>query len=89
MPERGKIVVERLTGRRAMVIDVSGNDEITCRFSDGRLEQRYAFEVEPPRPLLESFVSFVLSLVTSPRDGVSRAVGERARPMLVRPPGAA
>src|SRR5438034_10248116 len=47
MPQRGEIVVERLTGNRAMVIHVVSPEEITCRFADGRLEDRFLFEVEP------------------------------------------
>src|SRR5256885_3466272 len=47
MPQRGKIVLERLTGNRVMVIDVVSPEEITCRFADGRLEDRFTFEVEP------------------------------------------
>src|SRR5438874_7604261 len=47
MPQRGEIVVERLTGNRAMVIEVVSPEEITCRFADGRLEDRFTFEVEP------------------------------------------
>jgi len=47
MPQRGEIVVERLTGNRAMVIDVVSPEEITCRFADGRLEDRFTFELEP------------------------------------------
>src|SRR3989442_1611148 len=47
MPQRGEIVVERLTGNRAMVIHVVSPEEITCRFADGRLEDRFMFEVEP------------------------------------------
>jgi len=47
MPQRGEIVVERLTGNRTMVIRVVGREEVTCRFADGRLEDRFAFELEP------------------------------------------
>src|SRR5437016_7593476 len=47
MPPRGEIMVERLTGHRAMVIHVVSPEEITCRFADGRLEDRFTFEVEP------------------------------------------
>src|SRR5881409_4487819 len=47
MLQRGEIVVERLTGNRAMVIRVVGPEEVTCRFADGRLEDRFAFELEP------------------------------------------
>ena len=47
MPQRGEIVVERLTGNRAMVIRVLSPEEVTCRFGDGRLEDRFTFEFEP------------------------------------------
>ena len=47
MPQRGEIVVERLTGNRAMVIRVLSPEEVTCRFGDGRLEDRFTFELEP------------------------------------------
>src|SRR5439155_3893982 len=47
MPQRGEIMVERLTGNRAMVIGVLSPEEVTCRFGDGRLEDRFTFELEP------------------------------------------
>jgi len=47
MPQRGEIMVERLTGNRAMVIRVLSPEEVTCRFGDGRLEDRFTFELEP------------------------------------------
>ena len=47
MPQCGEIVVERLTGNRAMVIRVLSPEEVTCRFGDGRLEDRFTFELEP------------------------------------------
>jgi hypothetical protein len=50
--ERGEIVVERLTGTRVMIISASA-DELTVRFPDGRLEDRYVFEVGQPQTLLE------------------------------------
>jgi hypothetical protein len=81
---RGDIVVERLTGKRAIVIKVAGDDEVTCRFGDGRLEDRYAFELEVGVP----FVDWLMSLAVTPFWPRSRervpSVGERARPMLVR-----
>jgi hypothetical protein len=89
MLQRGDIVVERLTGRRAIVIQVSG-EEMTCRFPDGRLEDRFQFEVEPALPLLESLLSLVMSLfvVRTPTRSAA-TVGERVvRPLLVRQPGA-
>ena len=88
MPQRGDIVVERLTGKRAMVIQVSG-EEVTCRFGDGRLEDRFAFEIEPALPLLNSLVAFLGSLLWSaPRERTQVPVGERVRPLLVRPSNA-
>jgi len=43
MPQRGEIVVERLTSNRAIVIRVVSPEEVTCRFADGRLEDRFTF----------------------------------------------
>jgi hypothetical protein len=90
MVKRGDIVVERLTGRRAIVIRVSGpEDEVTCRFGDGRLEERYAFELEPALSLVGSLLSFVLTLfVGQGRERPAPSVSDRVRPLLVRPPGA-
>lgn len=83
--QRGDIVVERLTGRRAIVIKVAGDDdEVTCRFGDGRLEDRYAFELEASVPLIEWLVSLAVApFWARPRARVP-SVGERKRPMLVR-----
>lgn len=50
MLRRGDIAMERLTGKRAMVIDFTGPEEVTCRFSDGRLEDRFIFELDLARP---------------------------------------
>jgi hypothetical protein len=86
MPQRGDIVVERLTGKRAMVIKVAG-DEITCRFGEGRLEERFAFELETP----PSVLGFLLSLLTAPfssRPRESPLVSGRVRPLVARQPGA-
>lgn len=89
MPQRGDIVVERLTGRRAIVIHVTSPEEVTCRFGDGRLEDRYSFELEPPLPFLSSLLSVIASLfVSPPRERPAVAVGERVRPLLVRPSSA-
>lgn len=33
-----------------MVIDFTGPEEVTCRFNDGRLEDRFLFELELARP---------------------------------------
>jgi hypothetical protein len=88
MLQRGDIVVERLTGRRAMVINVANGEELTCRFPDGRLEDRFSFEVEPTGSFLESMVSALLAPFAS-RTTVRppAAVNDRVRPLLVRQPG--
>jgi len=90
MPERGEMVIERLTGNRAIVIRVESQEEVTCRFCDGRLEYRYTFELEPPpTPPIGSLISFILSpftlllsLINRPRERTTA----RPRPLLVRPP---
>ncbi len=61
MPQRGDIVVERLTGKRAIVIRVTSAEEATCRFADGRLADRFTFEFEPPLLPLGSLLAFFLS----------------------------
>jgi hypothetical protein len=87
MLQRGDIVVERLTGNRAIVIQTPGSEEITCRFSDGRLEDRYTFEVEPAGTLLASLLSLILlPFVRRPGARSSASVGDRTRPLLVRQP---
>ena len=85
MPQRGEIVVERLTGNRTMVIEVVSPEEITCRFADGRLEDRFTFEVEPLLSPFGSVVWFVLSGFVSRwfRQGAPASVADRLR--LVRP----
>ena len=88
MTHRGDIVVERLTGKRAIVINVSG-EELTCRFGDGRLEERFDFELEPALPVLSQLLAFLGSLFTSaPRERTQVPSGERVRPLLVRPSNA-
>jgi len=91
MPQRGEMVIERLTGHRAIVIRVESPEEVTCRFGDGRLEYRYTFELEPPAtPPLGSLISLLLSpfmlllspFLNRPRERTSA----RVRPLLVRPP---
>ena len=60
MLRRGDIVVERVTGNRAMVIHVANTEEATCRFGDGRLEDRFTFELDtPPTPFLQSIWSLL------------------------------
>ena len=85
VPQRGEIVVERLTGNRAMVIRVLNPEEITCRFGDGRLEDRFTFEFEPLLSPLGSLVWFFLSGFVSRwfRQGSPASVIDRLR--LVRP----
>jgi hypothetical protein len=84
MPQRGDIVVERLTGKRAIVIHVTSPEEVTCRFADGRLEDRYTFELDPVLPLLGSILSFVIALfVIGPRERQG-SVAEGVRPLLLR-----
>jgi hypothetical protein len=60
---RGDIAIERLTGKRTMVIHVTGPDEVTCRFGDGRLEDRFVFELGPTPP---TWMDTLFSLITSP-----------------------
>ncbi len=85
MPQCGEIVIERLTGNRAMVIHVLSPEEITCRFADGRLEDRFTFEVEPLLSPFGAVVWFVLSGFVSRwfRHGAPASVTDR--PRLVRP----
>lgn len=84
MSEPGDIVVERLTGKRAIVIRTAGPEEVTCRFTDGRLEERYTFELQPLFPFLGSFLSLVLSAMWPSPQRPAASVEERMRPLLVR-----
>ncbi len=89
MPQRGDMVVERLTKNRAIVIRVVSTEEVTCRFADGRLEDRFVFELETP----PSFLGSLWSVVTGPfgnsaRGNPAPAVSGRVRPLLARQPGA-
>jgi hypothetical protein len=84
MPKRGEIVVERLTGRRAIVIHVTGPEEVTCRFADGRLEDRFVFELESLPSLWEAIATFLLAPFTSRGRDTPPAVPNRVRPMIVR-----
>ena len=98
MPQRGEIVVERLTGRRAVVIRVVGPDEVTCRFGDGRLEDRFVFELSPAPPTwvdtVFSFFKSPFSGFKSPFSGLSESPKKRpapqgnavVRPRVTRPP---
>lgn len=93
MPQPGDIVVERLTGRRVIVISVPTTtttataDELTVRFPDGRLEDRFVFELEPPQTLLDTLLGLLsssLALSSRAGDYGPRVVRDRSRPQLVR-----
>lgn len=87
MPQRGDIVVERLTGKRAIVINVAGPEEVTCRFGDGRLEDRYVFELEPvPSPV--GWLMTLLAPFGRFSETPSPSVTARVRPLVLRQPGA-
>ena len=95
---RGDIAIERLTGRRTMVIHVTSPDEVTCRFDDGRLEDRFLFELDPPPPtwvagIFDGLVSFLRSPSMSfpsfgGESGKKRqgAQPTASRPRATRPP---
>ena len=85
MPQPGDIVVERLTGNRAIVIRVVSPEEMICRFRDGRFEERFTFELERPPSPFGSLVSFLVSAFLSGfRQGPAASVPERSRPALAR-----
>src|SRR3989440_8662445 len=65
MPQPGDIVVERLTGNRAIVIRAVSPEEMICRFGDGRFEERFTFELERPPSPFGSLVSFLVSAFLS------------------------
>jgi len=85
MPQRGDIVVERLTGKRAIVINVTGPEEVTCRFGDGRLEDRYVFELEPS-PSAFGWLLSLLGAFGRPSEGQPPSVTGRVRPLVLRQP---
>jgi hypothetical protein len=83
---RGEIVVERLTGKRAIVIHMASAEEVTCRFADGRLEERFTFELEPPLSPFGSLLAFFLGgFLSQFRLGPSAPGPAQLR--LVRQPG--
>jgi len=87
MPQRGEIVVERLTGKRLIVIKVAG-DVVECRFDDGRKEERFVFELDSMTSVLSTLLSLVASLFRGrPREDAP-SVNERVRPLVLRQPGA-
>ena len=75
---------EKLTGKRAIVIHVTSPDEVTCRFADGRLEDRFTFELDPLLPLLGSILSFVIALFGYGTRDRPNSIAEQVRPLLVR-----
>jgi len=86
-PQRGDIVLERLTGKRVIVIKVAG-DEIMCRFDDGRKEERFAFELESPVSVLSTFLQLLANLFRGrPREDTA-GMNDRVRPLVLRQPGA-
>ncbi len=85
MPQRGDIVVERVTGKRAIVIKVVGPEEVLCRFGDGRLEERFTFELEPPLSPFGLLLAFVGSSLLRWFRQNPATVSTRPRPVLVPP----
>ena len=82
--ERGDIVVERLTGTRVIVINaVPTSEELTVRFPDGRLEDRYAFELEQPQTVGDVLRGLLtLSLAWPARSGDHAPRTVPPRPLL-------
>jgi len=90
MLQRGDIVVERLTGRRAMVIKLTNAEEATCRFGDGRLEDRFTFELEPTLSLIGWLLSLVAPFVSRPLENATpSSLSGRVRPLVLRQSGSA
>jgi hypothetical protein len=81
--ERGDIVVERLTGTRVIVISArQAADDVTVRFPDGRLEDRYAFELEQPQTPFEVLLELMQRSLAWPARAAEygpRAVPPRPR----------
>jgi hypothetical protein len=85
MIRRGDIMVERLTSKRLMVIDMPSADEVTCRFADGRLEDRFLFELDLTAPTIwDSVIVFVKSFLGSSEKPPLRRVAATGRPRLAR-----
>lgn len=91
MPQPGDIVVERLTGRRVIVITAPRltptAEELTVRFPDGRLEDRYVFELESPPTLLDAIMGLLSSAVAVTGRATERGprvAQNRSFPQLVR-----
>jgi hypothetical protein len=83
--ERGDIVVERLTGTRVIVINTTpAADDLTVRFPDGRLEDRFAFELEQPQTLFAVVRGLLTLSLAWPAPEVEYGPRvARARPRLV------
>ncbi len=84
MPQPGDIVIERLTGNRAIVIRVVSPEEMICRFRDGRFEERFTFELERPPSQFGSLLSFFVSSFLSWFRQSPAASVEGPRPALAR-----
>ena len=77
--EQGDIVVERLTGKHVVLLQ-HGDDEWICRFSDGRQENRRAFELAP------SPFARVVELIAQVAGGLSSLLGQLQARLAVPPP---
>src|SRR5207249_8304755 len=85
MLQPGDIVVERVTGNRAIVIRVVSPEETICRFGDGRFEERFTFELElPPSPLVSLLSFSVSSFLSWFRQSPAASVPERSRAARAR-----
>jgi len=84
MPQPGDIVIERLTGNRAIVIRVVSPEEMICRLRDGRFEERFTFALDrPPSPFGSLLSFFVSSFLSWFRQSPAASV-EGPRPALAR-----
>ncbi len=72
-----------------MVIDVTSPEEVTCRFGDGRLEDRYVFELDPaPNTWVDSFFFFLRSPFSQAETRKRTSPpGAATRPRIARPGG--
>jgi hypothetical protein len=79
--ERGEIVVERLTGTRVIVIHAADSvEEVTVRFPDGRMEDRYQFELAR----LQSVYDLLRDLVAASLEWPAYAVEYGSLPGVAR-----
>ena len=82
--ERGDIVVERLTGTRVIVISARpAADDVTVRFPDGRLEDRYTFELEQPQTIFDVLLGLLAVSLAWPARAVEYGPRPLPRPRLV------